>query len=254
MALVEVTCADGKPIAALSRLIEERSRWLNETAEQACAACMIDVLISLRAVTKVAKPNKNEIALSETPLKPSITGGKQSPVFCLRIGKARYVPQDNERIVRTTNDLKNCEVFKWHDHKKRSWLIVAKSRKDAMDWATQKLKKRANQYKGLARAAFSILMKQTGSNTSTSISNAEAVSKATSLTKVTKRKNGNDYSISASDMLDYAKLALRGGDSAINDALGRASNKIASVINQKCKNILMFEKLDTPFPELRSRK
>ena len=254
MALVEVTCADGKPIAALSKLIEERSRWLNETAEQACAACMIDVLISLRAVTKVAKPNKNEIALSETPLKPSITGGKQSPVFCLRIGKARYVPQDNERIVRTTNDLKNCEVFKWHDHKKRSWLIVAKSRKDAMDWATQKLKKRANQYKGLARAAFSILMKQTGSNTSTSISNAEAVSKATSLTKVTKRKNGNDYSISASDMLDYAKLALRGGDSAINDALGRASNKIASVINQKCKNILMFEKLDTPFPELRSRK
>lgn len=76
MALVEVTCADGKPIAALSKLIEERSRWLNETAEQACAACMIDVLISLRAVTKVAKPNKNEIALSETPLKPSITGGK----------------------------------------------------------------------------------------------------------------------------------------------------------------------------------
>lgn len=254
MALVEVTCADGKPIAALSKLIEERSRWLNETAEQACAACMIDVLISLRAVTKVAKPNKNEIALSETPLKPSISGGKQSPVFCLRIGKARYVPQDNERIVRTTNDLKNCEVFKWHDHKKRAWLIVAKSRKDAMDWATQKLKKRANQYKGLARAAFSILMKQTGSNTSTSISNAEAVSKATSLTKVTKRKSGNDYSISASDMLDYAKLALRGGDSAINDALGRASNKIASVINQKCKNILMFEKLDTPFPELRSRK
>ena len=254
MALVEVTCADGRPLAALSRLIEERSRWLNETAEQACAACMVDVLVSLRAVTKVAKPNKKEIALSDTSLKPSMTGGKHSPTFCLRIGKARYTPQSNERIVRTTTDLKDANVYKWYDIKKRSWLIVAKSRKDAIDWATQKLKKRANQYKGLARAAFSILMKQSGSKTSAPITNAEAASKASSLTRVTKTKSGSNYSINASDMLDYAKLALRGGDTAINQALGKASNKIASVINTKCKNILMFEKLDTPFPELRSNK
>jgi len=78
------------------------------------------------------------------------------------------------------------------------------------------LKKRANQYKGLARAAFSILMKQTGSKTSTPITNAEAASKASSLTRVTKTKSGSNYSISANDMLDYAKLALRGGDTAIN--------------------------------------
>ena len=135
MALVEVTCANGRPLAALSRLIEERSRWLNETAEQSCAACMIDVLISLRAVTKVAKPNKKEIALADTSLKPSITGGKHSSSFCLRLGKARYTPQSNERIVRTTTDLKDANVYKWYDIKKRSWLIVAKSRKDAMDWA-----------------------------------------------------------------------------------------------------------------------
>lgn len=254
MALVEVTCADGKPLDALTRLIEERAKWLNETAEQSCAACIIDVLISLRAATKVAKPSKNEIALSETSLTPSMTGGKKSPIFCLRIGKARYTPQKNERIVRTTTDLKNCHVFKWYDHKKRSWLIVARSQKDAMDWAIEKLKKRANQYKGLARAAFSILMKETGSKTSQSITNAEAASKASSLTKVTKTKTGNEYSINASDMLDYAKLALKGGDSAINDALGRASNKIASVINQKCKKLLMFEKIEAPFPELRSHK
>ena len=254
MALVEVTCADGRPLAALSRLIKERSRWLNETAEQACAACMIDVLVSLRAVTKVAKPNKKEIALSDTSLKPSMTGGKHSSIFCLRIGKARYTPQSNERIVRTTTDLKDANVYKWYDIKKRSWLIVAKSRKEAIEWAMEKLKKRANQYKGLARAAFSLLMKQSGSKTSAPITNAEAASKASSLTKVTKTKSGSNYSINASDMLDYAKLALRGGDTAINQALGKASNKIASVINTKCKNILMFEKLDTPFPELRNNK
>lgn len=55
-------------------------------------------------------------------------------------------------------------------------------------------------------------------------------------------------------MLDYAKLALKGGDSAINQALMKASNKIASVINQKCKNLLMFQKIETPFPEVRGRR
>lgn len=254
MALVEVTCADGRQLAALSKLIEQRSKWLNETAEQACAACMIDVLVSLRAVTKVAKPSKNEIVLSDTSLKPSITGGKKSPVFCLRIGKSRYTPQKNERIARTTNDLKDCSVFKWHDIKQRIWLIVAKSRKDAMNWALGKLKKRANQYKGLARTALSLLMKQSGSKTSPSITNTQANQKASTLTKVVKTGNGSTYSISASDMLDYAKLALKGGNSSINEALGKASNKIASVINQKCKNLLMFEKIEPPFPELRSRK
>ena len=32
-ALVEITAGDGRPIQALAKLIEERSRWLNETAE-----------------------------------------------------------------------------------------------------------------------------------------------------------------------------------------------------------------------------
>ena len=57
--------------------------------------------------------------------------------------------------------------------------------------------------------------------------------------------------MNASDLLDYAKLALKGGDAAINQALMKASNKIASVINKKCEKLLMFEKLDTPFPEVK---
>lgn len=255
MALVEVTCADNKPLAALSRLIEERSRWLNETAEQSCAACMIDVLVSLRALTTTAKPNKKEIAVSETPLKPSLTSvGSKSYQFCLRIGKARYTPQSNERIARTVQDFKGCNVYKWHDIKNRSWLIVAKNKNDAISWAYDKIKKRANRFKGLARIALSLLMKQSGSKTSQSISNADAATKAQSLTNVIKTGNGSSYSIQANDLLDYAKIALKGGDSAINQALGKASNKIASVINQKCKNLLLFDPIETPFPELRSHK
>lgn len=50
-------------------------------------------------------------------------------------------------------------MFKWHDIKQRSWLIVAKTKKDAVDWAYEKIKKRASRFKGLARIALSLLMK-----------------------------------------------------------------------------------------------
>lgn len=84
--------------------------------------------------------------------------------------------------------------------------------------------------------------------------NADAAAKADTMTKVTKTGNGSSYSLEANDLLNYAKLALKGGDAAVNQAIMKASNKIASVINQKCKNLLSFDKIETPFPEVKSRK
>lgn len=60
--------------------------------------------------------------------------------------------------------------------------------------------------------------------------------------------------MTAFDLLDYAKLALKGGDAAINQALMKAANKIASTINKKCEKLLLFEKIETPFPEIRQKK
>lgn len=84
--------------------------------------------------------------------------------------------------------------------------------------------------------------------------NADAAAKADTMTKVTKTGNGSSYSLEASDLLQYAKLALKGGDAAVNQAIMKASNKIASVINQRCKDLLSFNKIETPFPEVKSRK
>lgn len=84
--------------------------------------------------------------------------------------------------------------------------------------------------------------------------NADAAAKADTMTKVTKTGNGSSYSLEANDLLNYAKLALKGGDAAVNQAIMKASNKIASVINQRCKDLLSFNKIDTPFPEVKSRK
>lgn len=91
MAYVTVTTQDGRPAKALAKLIEQRSRWLNETAEQSCAAVMIDILVSLRALTSVAKPKMSEIKIESTSLKLSYEqNGKSKPRPCLRLGKAKY--------------------------------------------------------------------------------------------------------------------------------------------------------------------
>jgi hypothetical protein len=143
MAAVEVTCADGRPLSELSKLIEQRAKWLNETAEQSCTATMLDVLVSIRALTAIAKPNKKEIDMTITSLKPSFTGGRNSPKFCLRNGTTRVTPAKNQRIAQTSgvnkDNLKNCKVFKWNDIKDREWLVIALSEKDAKDWALNKI-------------------------------------------------------------------------------------------------------------------
>lgn len=218
---------------------------------------MIDVLLSLRALTVVASPRKIEvdINLERTTLVPSCTGGRKNPKFCLRMGRARYTPKPNERIRRVTTDLKKCEVWRWFDIKNREWLIVAHSKAEAAKWAFDKVKKRAERFKGLAKNALSLMMKKSGSTTAkVTQNNAHATARADTLTNVTKTVNGNACTIEAHDLLDYAKLAMIDGDNAINMALMKASNKIASIINTKCKNLLFFQKLETPFPEVRKAR
>ena len=84
--------------------------------------------------------------------------------------------------------------------------------------------------------------------------NASAASKGEQTTRVEKTGNGSTFSLTAFDLLDYAKLALKGGDGAINQALMKAANKIASVITKKCEKLLLFEPIPPPFPEVKSRK
>ena len=144
MAYVSVTCADGRPIQALTKLIEQRSKWLKETAEQSCAATMLDVLVSLRALTSVAKPNKKEIHIEASNLIPSFYGGKGHVKFCLRNGKARYTLKSNERIGYASNDWKRCRIWKWKDDaRNRIWYVVAPTSSEASKWALEKVKKRA---------------------------------------------------------------------------------------------------------------
>lgn len=224
MAFVSVTCANGQSLDALTRLIQERSKWLKESAEQSVTATLMDVLVSLRALTKVASPKKNEIKLQATSLVPSFTGGREKPTFCLRNGTARYTPSGKVRIGQvagiTSKDFKKCHVWRWDDINGRKWLIVARTQKDALNWAFAKVKKRTTRFKGLAKMALSKLLVKSGSRTGangTATQNANKV--AEQQTKVVKTKMGDMFSVEATDLIDYAKIALKGGQAAIDTAL-----------------------------------
>lgn len=110
-----------------------------------------------------------------------------------------------------TKDFKNCVVFRWYDINKRHWLIVARNQKEAVEWAFAKVKKRATRFKGLARLAISKLLVKSGSRTGVQAGTQEATNTAEQNTKVVKTKMGNRFSIEATDLLDYAMIALKGG-------------------------------------------
>ena len=109
--------------------------------------------------------------MEATELVPSFTGGRNNPQFCLRFGLngVRYTPKTKERIAKIAGidkkDLKTCKVFRWTDINERQWLVVAHSIQEAKSWAFEKVKKRAQRFKGLARIALSKLMMMSGSRT-----------------------------------------------------------------------------------------
>lgn len=62
------------------------------------------------------------------------------------------------------------------------------------------------------------------------------------------------YNLDLYDELLYATLALKNGKSDIELAAQKAMNKVVSVMNQKCKKLLGFQKIETPFPEIMKRR
>lgn len=143
MASVTVTCDNGRPVQELARLIEQRAKWLKQTAEESCTACMMDVLVSLRALAKEARPKKAEIKLKATTLRVGWRrdGGRNHPVLKTS-GYAEYTLQQGESIIWATRDASQynlCRIWRWNDYKDRTWLIVAPNQAMAKERALKKV-------------------------------------------------------------------------------------------------------------------
>ena len=60
---IRATAGDGTTINKLGEALEQRMKYMNETARGSVAATAIQVLRSIRTVTKVAKQNKVKVTV-----------------------------------------------------------------------------------------------------------------------------------------------------------------------------------------------
>ena len=254
-----MTAAGGRTIQEFQKLIEQRIQWCNETKEDAVAAIAITALRSIRASTRVAdatKPPDVEITTTPFVLSYERKGGRSLP--CIRNnGGLKYDLGGNERLV-VVDFANKTHVFKFKDEiipeKKRTYYIAASSSERAAKFMQDKLLKRIKAYSGLARKALTVLMTKTCTISDNVPANPKITKVANDITQKTDMKNGDEYSLQLSDNLDYAVQAVEGGEGIVDMSLKKAANKAASVINQKCRGILNFEKLDTPFPEVSKKR
>lgn len=234
-------------------------KYLKETAHDALTACALDILRSVRAMTRVAKASSTKIDVKlASGMTFSFTAASSKKTPCLRVGKMRYYKKPNERIVYTSL-LKTAKVYTWiYDRgngKTTVYYIVADSAGGAKAKAKELLKKRVDMYRGLARRALSILMKKTflsgkdgGEATSPKIEKV-----AFGVTTKQESAGGGIHRMRLHDGLDYAVAAVKGGQAGIDMSMMKAMNKIVSIINFKCRDLLDFKPLATPFPEIRKR-
>lgn len=260
---IEMT-ADGKPIAALQKLIAQRMQYTNESAKESLAACAIQILISLRAVTAVAKAGKPKVEAVDS-LYPSYFKNGKTAIPCLRFkgSNAKY-ETNGVRIIWPAKGvkLKFCQVFSFIHQREKAYeyLVVAFSAKTAKQMAQDYIKRRIEHYKGLAKLALGKLMNKAAitSKAITDVTTEDAKKVADDVSDAYSEGLGDGkkgrYSLTCEDDLDYAMDALKGGQAAFNLACAKAANKIASVIKQKVADRILAPNIDTPFPEVRSKK
>lgn len=262
---VRITTEGGRPVEALSRLIEARSKWLHETTEDACAAVAIQVLKSLRSATREASPEKIARKAKVSLAKnlhvgfPKIGGRRKFRV--LTSGKIEFRPKENERIIYTpaTYPLWENKVFVFTDdfrgpEKTVTYYVVAPSQHAAQKWAQGKIARRVGRHSGLAKTALGILMHSVATNSQGAEADSRNAALARENTRKTVAKGGGRYGLRLEDLLDYSMAALRGGESTIDSAMMKAANVTAGLINHRCADILGFRKLETPFPEIARRR
>ena len=110
----------GKGLDALSKVLQDRMKYLNETARDSVAAMMITTLQSLRAMTKVAKLSSIKVTVKpEEALRLGwyTVGGKKKP--CLRIAGSHQRYHGSEKVTLAGNPPKDADitwqVFRFQD-------------------------------------------------------------------------------------------------------------------------------------------
>lgn len=271
MAAIQINAswANGKTLGEFAKVLQQRMKYMRETARDSVAACAINVLKGIRTITKVAKPSKVKVNLKpESNLYLSFTtqSGRKHPCLRLKGSNQHYV--GNERFVVASNptNTNGWQVYRFTDTLSKNlttYLIAAPSAAQAKAKVRQMLQSRIMRFAGLARRAISFLMMKTSTkNINDSVpmrvsQKANAVTHQREIVAKSNDGNGGKYALVLVDDLHYALDAIKGGQAAVDLQMKKSMNKIVSIINQKLKKgngLLGTTRLETPFPEVRTHR
>lgn len=142
-------------------------KWMRETARDSIAACAINVLKSVRTITRIAKLSSIKINVKvDTTLYPSYFTESAKKTLCVRYRGSNQRYRGEERVIAAEAPVKiqNWLVFRWQDSldpKLRSYLIMAPNAAAAKARARSIVRSRQMRFAGLAKRALGVLMHKT---------------------------------------------------------------------------------------------
>lgn len=259
----EATWGESKPLEELTRLAEKRMSLMRETSYDAAVSTLINTLVSLRALTRRARPARKTKVIVEpvNQYVPSASkrGGKYQR--CIRTRDGVHI-SGIRRLRWITNEMPYRDLHVYRvtpEHATvKPYLVVAPSAAVAEDFEQNCARRRKDNYGELAKTALGIAMAKLSTRNVPTRRFARISESQIAATAET--REGDFVTIEARDMLDYAAAALPHGRSDINTALMRAANKtqgiLVNFVNKYGMRVFGPEANigPTPFPEVLKRR
>lgn len=258
---------NGRPLAELERLLALRRKAFGEDAKDATVATAIDVVKSLRALTRKApaKANANAYRIEAMPYVASwersgrtfhrvarVGGtGAKAPIRPVNLAGQHYVKGEHVRVWKITPA--HGARMKWEKNlNKGCWYVFAQSEGVAARFAKEHLSRVLRKEGGMAKTALGYAMARLSTRSApVEAKGPRAQRLAAQAISVSAGGSGGAFTLTVRDALEYAKPALKGGESAIQLAMAKAANKIAGRL-AKWQETHFFsgERVSTPFPEI----
>lgn len=263
----QLSGASVQTLDALTKTIEARRKYMGETVSESAHAMMGQTLRSIRADTKVAKPNrvKASAVSRRGDLDFSYTNKGGYRMMCLRRKSGQRVAGDELGKVRYASDVRTVpqsavKVFDFTDLDGERYLLAAPSKSSAVRTAKAIATRRVKRFAGLARRAVGVLMIKANTKGPAESASARVNAKAWAETRieegVAKTPAGAVYTLASFDNLRYAKLALAGGEGVLDAAAKKAVNKTVGMIQHRFAGKDFFAPGDLPriFNDVKQRK
>lgn len=238
---------EGRELATLNRLLQQRVDILREEPKKAVVATAINCMVSLRAQTRKAQYHRGQVQSSaKGTVEWRTKAGRHRRVLIINGSKVAAIDLSGK-------GRKEVSVFTlnvYREKKETTLYVIARSQSAVERYA----KRRINRYKGQARAAWSVLMSKVGTrNESSSVDISHRAKMVLSRTMHAVGTETRDtYGLAIANDLNYAVSALQGGSGSVSLAIQKAANKMAGRLKQFTANHpkLTSQRVETPFPEI----